>query len=333
MKKTLKISGIIVFAIAVLIMASSLFSKLYYGRSLRATIAEFYLKFTIQHISGDEMQKRLLERKLTPEISYVYSENLEIKGGVQKTEFQGMQVLLLNPEGGGKKILYLHGGSYLHDPDPHHFKFLKKLIDQSDARVIFPVYPKAPWHDYSKTYDLITKLYQDMSKDADGENEDSESENSEIIIMGDSAGGGLSLGVSQYFATMGLKKPSAVIVLSPWLDLTMENPQIKEFEKVDPWLRQATSVEIAKSWANGTDVKDYRISPTFGTLEGLQNVTIFVGTREILYPDIIAFSEKLKAKNIKTNLFIGEGLNHVYPLFPIPEADEAITSIVEIMGR
>lgn len=321
MRKTLKLFGMILSVILVILIGLALFSKIHYGRSLRATIAEYYLKFTIQHISGEQMQARLLERKQTPEIPYIYSENIEIKGGVRKFDFDGMQVLEFNPEGSAKTILYLHGGSYLHDPDPHHFKFLKKLIDQSDARVIFPVYPKAPWHDYAKTYDLITKLYQDISKDSD------------IIIMGDSAGGGLSLGIAQYFATLGLKAPSSIIVLSPWVDLTMENPQIKEFEKVDPWLRQASSIPIAKSWANGTDVRDYRLSPTFGTLEGLQNVTIFVGTREILYPDIIAFSEKLKAKNIKMNLFIGEGLNHVYPLFPIPEADEAISSIIEIMNR
>lgn len=328
MKKKLRIFGMILSVIFVILIGLTIFSKIYYGRSLRATIAEYYLKFTIEHISGEEMEKRLLERKQTPEIPYVYSEPVQIKGGVQKSDFHKMQVLELNPEGRGKIILYLHGGSYLHDPDPHHFKFLKKLIDQSDVRVIFPVYPKAPWHDYTKTYDLITKLYQDLSKDGDRESEDSE-----IIIMGDSAGGGLSLGVSQYFATLGLKQPFAVIVLSPWLDLTMENPQIKEFEKVDPWLKQASSIPIAKSWANGTDVRDYRISPTFGTLEGLQNVAIFVGTREILYPDIIAFNEKLKAKNIKTELFVGEGLNHVYPLFPIPEADEAISSIVEMIKR
>ena len=80
-------------------------------------------------------------------------------------------------------------------------------------------------------------------------------------------------------------------------------------------------------------MSDYRLSPTFGTLEGLQNVTIFVGTREILYPDILAFYEKLKEKNIKTELFVGEGLNHVYPLFPIPEADSAISNIVQIMNQ
>lgn len=64
-----------------------------------------------------------------------------------------------------------------------------------------------------------------------------------------------------------------IITFSPWLDLTMENPAIKKYEKVDPWLRLASSLPIARSWANGTPLTDYRISPTFGALEGLDKVS------------------------------------------------------------
>lgn len=245
----------------------------------------------------------------------------KLNTSVEEEEFEHMPVLYLNKEGSGKSILYLHGGSYLHEPDPHHFLFLNKLIKRTDAKVILPVYPKAPKHDFAESYDLLTKFYEEIGKEQ------------EVILMGDSAGGGLAIGIAQHLQKLGLKSPLGIIVFSPWLDLTMENPQIKEFEKVDPWLRHDSSIPIAKSWANGTDLKDYRISPTYGILDDLKNLSIFVGTREILYPDIMKFAEKLKENQIEFNLFIGQGLNHVYPLFPIPEADEAIEEISNIIDN
>lgn len=319
MKKVLKMTGLIAALLVLVLVVLTLFSKFYFGRSLRATLAEYYLKFTIVHLSDREMEIKLLEKKDLPESPYIFSQHGKLNISIEETEFEQMPLLYLNKEGKGKSILYLHGGSYLHDPDPHHFIFLNKLIEKTDARVILPVYPKAPKHDFAESYDLLTKFYEEVSKEQ------------EIILMGDSAGGGLAIGISQYFQKLGMKSPLGIIVFSPWIDLTMENPKIKEFEKVDPWLRHASSIPIAKSWANGTDLKDYRISPTYGILDDLKNLSIFVGTREILYPDIMDFVEKLKENQIEFNLFIGQGLNHVYPLFPIPEADEAVKQIANIL--
>ena len=321
MKKIGKRIGILVIILVIFLTGLAVFSKLYYKRSLQASLAEWYLKFTVTHVSSQEMEKALSERKAMPEEAYVFPEDTKMKGGVEKADFEGMPVLYFNKSGKGKKILYLHGGSYLHHPDPHHFAFLNQLIEKNDAKVILPVYPKTPKHDFAETYELVTKLYQEISKEE------------EIVLMGDSAGGGLILGLAQYINDLDLKEPLGIISFSPWLDLAMENPEIKEYEKVDPWLRLASSLPIAKSWANGTDLKDYRISPTFGNLQGFRNLTIFTGTREILYPDIMLFTDKLKAKGVDFQLIIGEGLNHVYPLFPIPEGAEAIEQVAEIMNH
>lgn len=321
MKKVLKVIGGLVLLIGVILIGYTVFSRVYYKRSLRASLAEIYLHLTVKHLSAEEMEERLAERKKEKEEEYFFPKGTRIEGGVTVENFSNMKVLRMNEEGKGKHILYLHGGSYLHDPDPHHFKFLDKLIKMTDARVTFPVYPKAPRHDFSETYHLLMKLYEERLKTSE----------EGVILMGDSAGGGLALGFAEYLMKEGKKTPSGVIALSPWLDLTMENPEIKEYEKVDPWLRGASSGPIARAWANGTDLKDYRLSPTFGALTGLKKVAIFVGTREILYPDIMKFADKLKEKNIELKLFVGQGMNHVYPLFPIPEAKEALGYVSEVM--
>ena len=66
-------------------------------------------------------------------------------------------------------------------------------------------------------------------------------------------------------------------------------------------------------------------------MEGLKDVTLFTGTHEFFYPDIVKFSKILEDKGIRTRLYVGEGLNHVYPAFPIPEADKAIETMCEII--
>lgn len=316
MKKTLKIT---VLSLLFLITILFLLSKFYYKRSLQATLAEYYLRLTIKHYNGEQLEKWLLERKVEPEKPYELPKNSKIAGGVDLKFFKSMPVLYMNKDGKGRSILYLHGGSYLHDPDPHHFTFLNKLIKKTDIKVIFPVYPKAPRHDFLESYELITEFYEKSDED--------------FILMGDSAGGGLAFGLAMFFKEKGLRQPQGIITLSPWIDLTMENPEIETYQKVDPWLRKVPGNPISKSWANGRDLKDPRLSPIFGDMTGLPPSLIFVGTREILYPDIAKFAEKLSDAGSNTDLVVKEGMNHVYPLFPIPEADEAIEEIIRKLNH
>lgn len=317
MKKFSKILGAICIIVLLLTAFLFLISKFYYKRSVQATLAEYYLRLTIKHLSGDELSEKLKEKKALPEEAYQLPEKLKIKGGVEMKNFHSMPVLTMNQAGKGGTLVYLHGGSYLHEPDPHHFSFLDKLIEKSDVKVIFPVYPKAPKHDFLETYDLLTKLYREIDE--------------KVVFMGDSAGGGLAFGFAMYLNKEHLEPPKGIIALSPWIDLTMENPEIETYQKVDPWLRRIPTNPIAKSWANGADLKDYRLSPIFGEMKNQKNITIFVGTREILYPDIIKFSKKLEAEGSQIKTVIGEGMNHVYPLFPIPEGAAAIDEIVDTL--
>ena len=138
--------------------------------------------------------------------------------------------------------------------------------------------------------------------------------------MGDSAGGGLALGLCQTFRDAGIPQPDALVLLSPWADLTMENPEIGPLEAADPMLNRESLVISGEFWAGGADPRDPRLSPLFGRMDGLGNTLITTGTHELFYPDILRLAEKLTASGVNVKLVTGEGLNHVYPFFPIPEA-------------
>ena len=236
-----------------------------------------------------------------------------------------MQLFYMNVESDSDKlIIYLHGGAYVEEMLPFHWLMLDKITSKADATFIIPDYPLAPYADFRQCYEKMTMFYKKVLKYYPER---------QIIFMGDSAGGGLCAGLTMYFAKQGLRLPEKLILLSPWIDLKMDNPEIQDYRKVDPMLKYDELCIDAKYWANGEDLTDYRLSPLYGDVSVLNDVTIFAGTHEFFYPDIMKFKNKLDENKVENRIYIGEGLNHVYPAFPIPEARKAINRICEIISN
>ena len=97
--------------------------------------------------------------------------------------------------------------------------------------------------------------------------------------------------------------------------------------KDDPILGDVGLREIGKSWAGNLDTNDFRVSPLFGDNEGLPKTLIFAGTDEIFYKDISNYVDNLKKDGVDVRFIKGNGLFHIYPMFPIPEARKAFKEI------
>ena len=247
------------------------------------------------------------------------------RGKIDDIVSRDMHLFYMNVESQSDKlIIYLHGGAYVEEMLPFHWLMLDKITSRADVPFIIPEYPLAPFADYEDCYEKMEVFYRKVLEYYPDK---------KIILMGDSAGGGLALGLAMYFHTLGLKTPEKLILMSPWVDLVMDNPEIEKYIPVDPTLKYDDLSVDARFWANGTDLRDYRLSPIYGDLEGIRDVSLFTGTHEFFYPDIVKFYELCKEKKIPCDLHIGEGLNHVYPAYPIPEADEAIETMVEIIEK
>ena len=190
-------------------------------------------------------------------------------------------------------------------------------MQELNAEVVFPIYPLTPNHTWDETFALVTEVYTDMIHDTEVP----------VVIMGDSAGGGLALAFCEYMGEIGMEQPDRMVLLSPWMDVSMSNPKAADYESVDPMLSAYGLIEMGRCWAGDLPLDDYRVSPIFGDFSGLKNITLFVGTREIFYPDVTEFYALLQEQGIPSELFIGEGMNHVYPVYPIPEANTAFEQI------
>ena len=220
---------------------------------------------------------------------------IKFKSNIEKQQIDNYDIYKLYNNESDKIIIYLHGGSYINEAVSLHFKFVDKICINSNMDIYFPIYPLAPNHTYKDAYKLILKLYKKLLK-----------ENKEIIIIGDSAGGGLALGFTLYLNELNIKLPNKLVLLSPWVDITLSNPEIKKYEKNDPMLSCCGLVEYAKIWAGNTNLDDYKLSPIHGELLKLPNTLIFTGSNELLYPDMIKFYKLLKKNKVKTKLIIGD---------------------------
>ena len=219
----------------------------------------------------------------------------------------------------GGELLYVLG--YTRDEiNYQHFLYCYLLSKKLDAYVLAPVYPLAPLHDVNESIEKITELYKSLID-----------LNTNLILMGDSAGGGFILSFSQYIKTINLTQPDHIITFSPWVDISMSNSPYND--ENDPILGEIGLREIGKSWAGNLDTKDYKVSPLFGNVANQAPTLIFAGDNEIFYKDIKLYVEKLEENDVNVKFITGKGLFHIYPLFPIPEAKKAFKEIKkEIMA-
>ena len=228
-----------------------------------------------------------------------------------KKNHGSMEVVYLGEDRGGDPgiIFYLHGGGYISGPIPDYFKALEYLIKRLGVRAVLPIYPKASLHTYKDAYKEIFSFYKDLL--------DEGLSSDKIYLMGDSAGGGLALGFAMHLRDQGYDQPKNIVVFSPWLDLNTDNPDIKNYEDLDPMLAPWGSRKIGRLWAGSDeDMKNPYVSPIFGDYEGLGRLSIFVGSHEIFYPDCLRLHKILDKKNIDYDFEVGQGLPHIYPIFP-----------------
>lgn len=240
--------------------------------------------------------------------------NTPIKNRFNSLDFNGMQIFTFGDKNAKNTIVFMHGGAYVNEINWQHYIFCLMLSRRMDAYVLAPAYPLAPHHTAAETFDAMSEFYRDIVRSRKN-----------ITLMGDSAGGGFVLSFCQYLKTINLIQPDHIVVFSPWVDISMSNPPYDN--ENDPILGEIGLKEMGKAWAGNLDAKDYRVSPIYGDNSGLSKTLIFAGENEIFYKDIKKYVENLKGSGVDVRFVTGEGLFHIYPLFPMPEARKAFKEI------
>ena len=157
---------------------------------------------------------------------------------------------------------------------------------------------------------------------------------SQIIIAGDSAVGGLTLGTMLTLRDAGEQLPAGAVCISPWMDLTLTGASIQSKAKVDPILDLNSLQMYARYYAAENEFTNPLISPLYANLEGLPPLLIQVGADEILLDDAIRFSQKTRVAGADVTLEIWDEMFHVFQLIPfLPETKKAVGRIAKFVSH
>lgn len=223
----------------------------------------------------------------------------------------------------GKYILYLHGGGYINNIMGAHWDFVAQLVRETGCVVIIPDYPLAPSSTYIDAFAMLDEIYKIILRQTNSQ---------KVIFFGDSAGGGLALSFAEELKREGMAQPQQLILISPWLDVSMTNPEIEHAQKKDPILSAENLVLAGIAWSGNSDTKNYMVSPIYGNLSGLAKINVFIGTHDVLYPDCKKLKSLMEEQNISINYFEYPKMFHVWVLFPfIKESKIAKKQIYDLI--
>ena len=225
--------------------------------------------------------------------------------------------------GSGKTcVLYLHGGSYVDPPNVFHWRFFQNLTREADVTIYVPLYGRAPQHHCSRTVLHMRKLYAELLEIYDSK---------DIVVMGDSAGGGLALALCENLVEKGFPIPKQAILFSPWLDVDMTG-DYAELEKTDPILIVDELKFFGKCYRAQLPQGDYKASPLFGLSAKLPKLHVFVGGNEVFLYDCNKLKEMAQEVGAEVELYTVDDMPHAFVMYPIPEAKTAREKVIQLLA-
>ena len=226
-----------------------------------------------------------------------------------KYEVENRPVYVIKPKDGLTNdlvIMYVHGGSYVADLEQEHWRTCGDIINQLGCTIILPDYPLTPKYHHKDTINMMESLYKKVIEQVEPSN---------FVVMGDSAGGGLALALVEKMGEENLAMPNQTILISPWLDVRMNNPKIAEIEENDPMLNKAALKLAGENYAGKDGIDSYLVNPIDGPLDKLQNVSIFTGTYDILNADVEILRKRAEEVGTKINVYETEKATHIWLLY------------------
>lgn len=210
-------------------------------------------------------------------------------------------------EGAGRTLLYLHGGGYVIGDAWNYRSLWSALAKAGGARGLGLDYRLAPEHPFPAAVEDAVAAYRWLLDQGHAPGQ--------IVLAGDSAGGGLVVAALVQARRQGLPMPAGALVISPWVDLGMTGGSITAKAAQDPSLTLAGLANCARQYLVGTSADQALASPMHADLAGLPPLLIQVGSAEILLDDAVRLAGVAGAAGVRTRLEIWPGMPHVWHAF------------------
>lgn len=239
-----------------------------------------------------------------------------------------MPMAWVRPERGhdrSKVILYCHGGGYTSGNLGYARVLAAKMASATGCEVLSFQYRLAPEFPYPAALEDALDAWEYLMHQGWGAKD--------VILAGDSAGGNLALELTLALKEQGRFQPGRLVLFSPWTDMSASGDSYTQREELDPMLTNRYIQSVRSAYAPHADYTHPTLSPLFADLSGLPPTLIQVGEREILYSDSEQLLHALIAAGVPCVLQSWPDMWHVFQMFPLKSAGEAMTAMAEFLRR
>lgn len=284
--------------------------------SLRGRLFYHAMKFFFRWVIPANLPIERYRQTLTPSFSEPMPRDVHWEAGTLGTQ-AGEWIRPVHPSAEGV-LLYLHGGAYVVGMTPVHRVLVGRLVQAIGCGAFLLDYRLAPEHPFPAALDDALSAYQALLKLGYAP--------SNILIAGDSAGGGLLAALLIRLRDAGEALPRAACLISPWLDCSLSGAHLAEQQSLDAYLRISDLTTMAKHYYGSHDPRNPLISPLFADLQALPPLLVMAGEYEILRDEAQAFAEQARQAGVEVTHSVWAGMIHAFPLFAgfVPEGKAAI---------
>lgn len=242
---------------------------------------------------------------------------------VQQDEIAGLNAEWLTPRDAAedKLLLYWHGGAYIVGSCASHRPCVSHIASESGIKALVPEYRLAPEHPFPAAVEDSVAVYRALLEQG--------YDPANIVVAGDSAGGGLAVAMMLSLRHAGIPLPAAAGLLSPWLDLSGQGESMETRRDQDPWFDPEHLPHITKYYCDDTELQNPLVSPVFANVAGLPPTLIQVGDDELLLSDSERLAENLLAAGAGVEIDVWHGMWHVWQMFIgfMPESRAAVKKL------
>jgi len=207
-----------------------------------------------------------------------------------------------------RALLFLHGGGYCSGSIRSHRRLVTEAGRAAGCRTLAAGYRLAPEHPFPAAFEDALTAWRFLRGQGIAAHD--------IVIGGDSAGGGLTVALVNHLRDAGMELPGCAWLVSPWTDLTLSGSTLVTKDAVDPIIHESYLRELVSAYLpEGMDRKDPRVSPLHANLRGLPPILIQVGSDETLLADATRFAFAAGAADVAVTLEVWPHMIHAWPVW------------------
>ncbi|GAB3825052.1 alpha/beta hydrolase [Pontibacter rugosus] len=253
-------------------------------------------------------------------------ESLQKKYAFEKIDINGARGYWINKAQANKGVLvYLHGGGYVFGPLEVQWKYIARMSEEMGMAAVVIDYKMAPEHPFPAGLQDVEKIITTLQ--AEGAIPET------YYILGDSAGGGMAVAITNVLMEKKAALPKKLILMSPWLDLSMSNPAIKFTAYKDIMLPLEEIKRSANKYVPNRDFHNPLVSPMYGNVKDLPPILIQIGTAETFLWDNRKFVQRLTEAQVEVQYEEYPDMFHVFALIHIlKEGKQALKSQIEFLA-